>query len=179
MWSLTALDAGSQADGGEPYQEWSEQRPCPALRAASPLGSCCSLGDHPSLSREGQQGPSSSQLGWCLCSRPSTELHATTWVQHFHQPWEVQHGCHRSQDYYRCNGKQYISKHDQSSDLICQFRLFYNSSNTKSCIAYKMVTFTLMEALKPSFFFFGIFWLKKLFVACHCMCFMTSIPSYN
>ena len=61
--SLTALDAGAQADGGEPHQELSEQRPCPALRAASPLGSYWSPGDHPSLFREGQQGPSYSQLG--------------------------------------------------------------------------------------------------------------------
>ena len=33
---MTALGAGALADGGEPYQELSEQRPCPALRAASP-----------------------------------------------------------------------------------------------------------------------------------------------
>ena len=46
-----SLCAGAQADGGEPYQELSEQRPCPTQRAASPLGSCCSPGDHPSLSR--------------------------------------------------------------------------------------------------------------------------------
>ena len=54
-----------QADGGEPDQELSEQRPCPAPRATPPLNSCCSPGDHPSLSREGQR-PSSSQLGLCL-----------------------------------------------------------------------------------------------------------------
>ena len=40
-----------------PYQKLSEQRPCLALRAASPLGSCCSLGDHPSLSREDNKAP--------------------------------------------------------------------------------------------------------------------------
>uniref|UniRef100_A0A8C4Q328 Formate--tetrahydrofolate ligase n=1 Tax=Eptatretus burgeri TaxID=7764 RepID=A0A8C4Q328_EPTBU len=45
------------------------------MRAASPIGSCCSLGDHSSLSREGQQGPSSNQLGRSLCSRQSTKLH--------------------------------------------------------------------------------------------------------
>ena len=36
MLSLTTLCAGAQADGGEPHQELSEQRPCPALRAVSP-----------------------------------------------------------------------------------------------------------------------------------------------
>ena len=73
--SLTALDTGAQADGGKPDQELSEQRLCPALRAASPL---CrrSPDDHPSLYSEGQQGLSSSHLGGCLFSKQSTELHA-------------------------------------------------------------------------------------------------------
>ena len=63
MWEEGGERMNAQADGGEPFQELSEQRPCPALRAALPLGSCCSLGDYPSVSRRGQQDPSSCQLG--------------------------------------------------------------------------------------------------------------------